>query len=794
MLKKKYLIFCLLLFNVYLFSQNTISGKINNQENIPLEGSHIHIGKKTATSDALGNYIIKNVTNGKVKVHVSYIGYQSIDTLVGLYNDLVLNFKLKELTLRLNEINIIQSRNTINKSVLEQKIKTETIEKYSSQSLGDVLKEIAGVTALKTGSTIVKPVINGLYGNRVPVINNNIRMEDQQWGSEHSPSFDINAAAKITVIKGASGLQFGGDAVGGLVIIEPITVKKDTLFGKTILNFDSNGRAGSLSSSIHKGKLLGWSWNALGTFKYLGDRETPNYVLSNSGNREVNFSGDMKYSNKKYDFTGYYSYYNAQIGILRASHTGNANDLYNSINNMIPSVVKDFTYNIENPKQEVKHHILKANYNYYFDETASLAIQYAFQFNKRLEFDVRRGKNNDRPALDLDLKTHAVNIDYKKNVHDWSIKSGANTVLQDNFANPSTGIRPLIPSYSKIDVGLYSIVSHNFSDSFTLETGLRYDFSKIDATKFYFKSLWDEKGYNSNFADFVAGDYANQWLTKPTFTFHNISSSIGFHKVFENDLNWYTNLSYAARNPNPSELFSDGLHHSLAVIELGDLALDKETSLKISTTIQKKWNSFSVEINPYVNAIQNYMFLRPIGFETTIRGAFPVWQYEQTNARLAGIDTQTNWKINSHWNHSLAFAYVNGKDLTQNIPLIDISPFTANTKIQYSNVKWNHFLIEVKGELVGQQKQFPNNNYTTNIIVNNVLTPIEVDISTPPASYELLHMYSEVKFKTFHKAITTLAFSVQNILNTTYRDYLNRQRFFADEMGRNFQIQLKINY
>ena len=132
--------------------------------------------------------------------------------------------------------------------------------------------------------------------------------------------------------------------------------------------------------------------------------------------------------------------------------------------------------------------------------------------------------------------------------------------------------------------------------------------------------------------------------------------------------------------------------------------------------------------------------------------------------------------------------------MTQNIPLIDIPPFTASTKIQYSNAKWNHFLIEVKGELVGEQKQFPKNDYTTNIVVNNVLTPVEVDISTPPNSYELLHIYSEIKFKTFNKGITTLAYSVQNVLNTTYRDYLNRQRFFADEMGRNFQIQLKINY
>jgi iron complex outermembrane receptor protein len=37
---------------------------------------------------------------------------------------------------------------------------------------------------------------------------------------KHAPNFDVNAAGKITVIKGA-GLQFGGDAVGGLIIIEP---------------------------------------------------------------------------------------------------------------------------------------------------------------------------------------------------------------------------------------------------------------------------------------------------------------------------------------------------------------------------------------------------------------------------------------------------------------------------------------------------------------------------------------------------------------------------------------------
>ncbi|HBK82724.1 MAG TPA: hypothetical protein DDZ41_03870, partial [Flavobacterium sp.] len=63
-----------------------------------------------------------------------------------------------------------------------------------------------------------------------------------------------------------------------------------------------------------------------------------------------------------------------------------------------------------------------------------------------------------------------------------------------------------------------------------------------------------------------------------------------------------------------------------------------------------------------------------------------------------------------------------------------------------------------------------------------------------PNGYHLLHFYSEMSFKISKKNSLTASFSVQNISNTRYRDYLNRQRFFVDEMGRNIQIQLKFNY
>jgi len=783
------------LVSFFGYTQVTITGVISDVNGLPLRDTHVHIANKTTATDANGNYVLSGIPKGKQKLYISYIGYKPIYEIQDISTDMIVNRQLKLDVTKLDDVVIQQVANSKSESSNEQILKSKTIEKFSNQTLGDALKEVSGVSILKTGSTIVKPVINGLHSNRVPIINNNVRLEDQQWGTEHAPNFDINAAGKITVIKGASALQYGGDAIGGIVVIEPELIKKDTLVGKTILNLASNGMGGSLSSSIQKGNRFGWSWNALGTLKYLGDRETPDYVLSNSGNREQNFSGSIRFAKEKYNFNAMYSFYNAQIGIIKASHIGNVNDLYNSINNQQPSYIAPFTYTIAAPKQEVQHHIAKINYQRWLNDNTSLDLQYAFQLNNRLEFDVRRtSTNTDKAALDLQLATHTFLADYKTSVGNWKLKSGINLGYQNNFANPKTGVRPLIPSYDKLDTGLYGIAVYKFNNATSLESGLRYDFSTIEATKYYIKSRWTERGYDAEFSHFIVGEEGNQWLTKPTFNYHNVAANIGWRKQFHHEMEWLVNISLASRNPNPSELFSDGLHHSTGQIELGDLRLKKEQAYKFNTTFKKDWKSLSVQVNPFINRISNFMYLQPIGFETTIRGAFPVWEYKQTEALLTGFDVNAKWTISNHFLHESSLAYVNGQNLSTNVYLIDMPPFVWNNKVQYKNESWFHLVAELKSELVFRQNQVPNYNFETNIIVNNALTPVLIDISSAPKGYHLLHFYSEMTFEINKKNSLTTSFSIQNIANTTYRDYLNRQRFFVDEMGRNVQIQLKFNY
>jgi iron complex outermembrane receptor protein len=407
---------------------------------------------------------------------------------------------------------------------------------------------------------------------------------------------------------------------------------------------------------------------------------------------------------------------------------------------------------------------------------------------------LRLGDDSDKAALDLQLTTHSLQTDYKKEWEKWSLKTGMSGLFQNNFANPKTGVRPLIPTYVRFDAGLYGVGTYELKEDLVVEGGIRYDFSTIEATKYYLKSRWNERGYQADFGDIIVGETSDQWLTKPQFTFHNLSASLGVRKDFQSNWKWLNNISLSNRNPNPSEFFSDGLHHSTGQIELGDLRLTKEESIKFSSSLSKKWNSFSMELNPFYHHITNFMYLRPIGFETTIRGAFPVWEFQQTNARLVGIDFNSNWKITPNWEHKFSFAYVNGEDLIENKPLIDMPPLTISTSIQYKKLTWNGLVLELQSESVFRQNRYPNFNFETDINVDGNFVPVTVDISTPPKAYQLFHLYSEMRFKTFKSLDTTIAFSVQNILNTSYRDYLNRQRFFVDEMGRNIQLQLKFNY
>src|SRR5690606_7376274 len=105
---------------------------------------------------------------------------------------------------------------------------------------------------------------------RVLILNNGLRQEGQQWGAEHAPELDPFVAQTITVVKGAEGVRYGSDAIGGVVLLEPAPIPTDSALHATLdLIGMSNSRAGIVSASLsgHHSKVPELTWRTQGTFK-----------------------------------------------------------------------------------------------------------------------------------------------------------------------------------------------------------------------------------------------------------------------------------------------------------------------------------------------------------------------------------------------------------------------------------------------------------------------------------------------------------------------------------------------
>ena len=798
---KNSILLIVLVFSSFGFSQKcdyTFLGELTDfHDNTPIVGATIFIKNldKYTSSDINGKFKIDNLCTGELTLIISHIACADKTVKFNIDSDLFMAIALEHHIEALNEVSVkTKATKKTTTTGQETVLKASTLKKYSSLSLGDALREVSGVSSINTGNSIVKPMINGMHSSRLLILNNNVRLQDQEWGIEHAPNIDINSADQISVIKGSGALAYGGDAVGGVIVIKPTRVLlKDTLYGKTTLGGQTNGRGFNVNTNLNKTFASGWFANFQGALKQNGDFEAPDYVLTNTGSKSQSLTLHGGKKTFESGFELFYSYITNEIGILRSSHIGNISDLVDGINSQEPFIVEDFDYAINSPKQDVTHHLIKALYYKRFKKFGKVNLQYDYQNNQRFEFDVRVGEDRNTPALDLNLQTHTITTDVQLDANlKRKTSFGVMGRYQNNFANPDTGVRRLIPDYDKYDFGTYITSEWVINDNVTIDAGIRYDFSRIDAKKFYRTSRWEERGYNNDFSDIIIEDLGTQLLANPVFDYHNFSASAGLKYLINENSYLLGNYSLSSRPPNPSELFSDGLHHSAARIELGDLRLNKEISNRVSASYNLTKSNFNLTIEGFYNRINDFMYLQPTGIEQTIRGAFPVWDFKQTNAELYGVDLTTIYQFTERLSWSNSSAFIKGNDITEERSLIDIPAFSTLNTITYTNKNWNSFSASLKHEWVFEQTEFPDFNFNTFIATTN--ETVLVDISTPPPSFDLFHFYSEMTFPISNKTNLNVALNITNLLNTNYRSYLNRLRYFADDLGRNISLQLQLTY
>lgn len=771
----------------------TVQGTVKDSDNHSLiSHAKVSIGNTSVVSDAKGTFSLK-LNEGDYAVVVTHPKFDEFKESLKVDKNLKLEINMEHRAEDIETV-VLNVKHRTPGAMIVSSLDKDLITRNVASNLGNLLTNISGVNGLKTGNNIVKPIIHGMYGSRIAILNNGVKMAEQEWGIEHAPNIEIGNYQHIDVVKGASALKFGSDAIGGVVLLEPaIYPKKDTLEGSIILNGQSNGRGGGVNVNLLKLWKNGWAINTNGSYNKLGDLKAPDYGLMNTGLESSSFNFGIQKKNAHRGFSLDYYLTNQNIGILRASHIGSPQDFYEAMNAPRPIFERDFNYDIDNPRQVVEHHLVKLNAYNDFKNFGKLSLTYSFQYNHRQEYDIRRGDLNALPALDMELITNQVNINHLLTRGNWSLESGIDGTYQNNYSDPATKARRLIPNYDKYAAGIYSIFKYKFNPKWNAEASARYDFNRYDVYKWYDTSDWNNR-YADLYPEFKVKESANRTLTHPILDYHNVSFNAGVEYKPSAAFNLKFNYSRVSRTPNIAELFSDGLHHSASVIEVGDMSLKNETGNQFNLLLESRLNvlqGLQISLNPYFFYTRNYINEVPTGVQNTIRGVFPVWSYQQIDAKMYGADLDINWKLTSNITYKGRASYLYGQDLTHDVPLILMAPANVSNTIEFVKPEWNNFYFSVNNRQVFRQNRYPYNPvYITLYDGQGEAYEATLDLSTPPKAYNLWGLQAGVDiYKNFSVGVT-----VNNLFNTNYKDYLNRLRFFSYEMGRNIILNLKYNF
>ena len=698
-------------------------------------------------ADASGNFVLPAVCDGPITLRFSHIGCDPE----------VLRFDFRQDT---NLVVYLHHHDNYTETVTvtgqEQATYEERLDARSDEQLSDVLTGITGVSSLRTGTAAAKPVYDGLFGNRLSIQNNGIAQSGQQWGNDHAPEIDPWVAAYVRIVDGVDALRYAGSTVGPTVLIEPAPLTQRTAReGKVAYGFRSNGLAHTLNARLTDSAYVHYRLSA--SLKYAGDQRAPDYFLSNTGRREGNVAVQAaKYFGDRWTARAYYSLFTAEIGVLRGSHIGNLSDLQEAIGREVPFFTEpDFSYAIASPRQTVAHHLLKGELLYTPREGSRLTLRYGGQLNDRKEFDVRRGDDN-QAALKLLQFTQLLEANYHHDFGDQEhLEGGVQYEYVDNANQPGTGVQfPLIPDYRGVRGSGYATY-HREVANLRYHTGLRYDRQTYEVARVVGRNIVPSQRNFATLGGAAGGGISlnKQWTVDAEVTYRN-------------------------RAPQINELYSQGLHQGVSSLEEGDSTLLPERSLKGTLGVQYGTANgrFTVSGSVFAQRVDRFINLIPEEeFRLTIRGAFPVFHYRGIDARLWGTRISALWQLGAV-DVSSQLAYVRGRDRTNEVPLIYVPPL--NWRTQLALPVWHDWRLELATFVVARQGNLEEGQ----------------DFLPAPAGYALLDTRLGRTLRWRNDRRLTILLEAENVLNARYRDYLDRQRYFADAPGRSLNIRLSYSW
>lgn len=661
-------------------------------------------------------------------------------------------------------------------------IKAKDIESKATASLGEILSSIPGVNNLSTGSQAGKPVIRGFSGERVKILSNSNPTDFQTYGIRHIANINPLLAGRVEVIRGASGVLYGSDALGGVVnvIDQPFLYTEDnaTKFqGKVLSEYHTNNNEKALAAKTQSaiGKVginLAASLREAGNFSTGKSEKWTKGTISNL----PLFAGELSYTDFKNKSAKAGVGYTGDDFKLGLSHT-----FWESRQNFLGhtpapdfNAVASAGQVLTNNETQLKASKTVGDWD--------IESRISHTHNRReaatnIPYQDMASAKGTPAYLDIDTSRDDIHIAFKHpQIGIWLGEVG----LQAYYKNQELKEGRLLPSATEKGRAIYLFEEANL-DRWILQGGIRYDMADInaalDGTSAYFvdKGFYDVSNHKQDFAS-IGGSFGATYKINESWALAG-------------------NFTKGFRSPTVFELFAGGIHGGVQAFQIGNPELQPEQSLGIDISLRYKSEAIYGNLTLYANTINDYIYLANTGFKRDPKtgqrteNGLDEMRYTQTDARVDGIEFSIEVPLSQSATLRAKAEYIYGRDTNNHTALAYIPPSNVSLGITKQIGSWS---------MLENQELLFDAKFVRSKRVAGAFEPFAQYNNTPfgsadTAGYGIMDAGYKTQLDIGAKPID-FSMKISNIFDRAYRDYLDTYKGYALGMGRNISFAMAIPF
>lgn len=647
----------------------------------------------------------------------SWLYGQDIDTTNKTLNEVTITGYKEEAT-KISPLNIVP-------------IKLTNINAFN---LCDMLKNTEGVNMLSTGVGIAKPVIRGLYGNRVLILLNGLKFDNQQWQEEHGLGLTSFGLSKVELIKGPIGILYGSEAIGGVInLIEEEKPTPNTYKTDLSITMNSNTLGGMIQVGYIESKKNKWWRFRVGADNHADYSDGKNNRILNSRFDGYYFKTTYGFERKKWTSVNNYAFSYNRFGFIFS-------DVYTFVK---PDTRWSRSLN-KNPAHLVLLNILSSENKLRLNAKVNLTANIGVQSNQRME-------NEGGGAISLNMHLLTVQslakLDYNINAKHKIMFSSLNAF--ENNAN--FGARKIVPDAHMQESNLSVNYEYKPNEKYVLENGIGIG----------------EKNINTYFTPSVNGQDKEVKPFNKLSPYYNLFSGLSYNP--NPKLNFKFNLATGVRVANLAEFSSNGLHEGVFTYEIGNPNLKNEQIFAANLFTNYDTKRWGLAISPFYNYFTNYIYLTPVNEQWF---GFPVYRYKQQNALQYGAEFTVYYNFIKNAILKIGYSGMNSKTQDGNY-----TPYIPAQKIKPQ--------LDYKLHLFNKHKLNLNTNIDY-VMAQHHTAPYEISA----AKYTVWNASAQLLLK---NQKWSFGLNINNILNTAYIDHLSRfKNYGLLNIGRN--IIFNLNY